>query len=53
MTIPTELSGIITRLNQELNQIEKEATRGLDLIRELLPQFGDNLVKIFVVGNSQ
>ncbi|MDJ0713952.1 MAG: hypothetical protein QNJ54_07005 [Prochloraceae cyanobacterium] len=39
MTIPTELSVIITTLNQELNQIEQEATRGLNLVRELLPQF--------------
>ena len=46
MTIPPEISAIITTLNQELNQIEQEATRGLDLIRNLLPLFPDNLVLI-------
>ena len=46
MTIPTELLATITKLNQELNEIEHEATRGLEIIRSLLPLFFDNLVLI-------
>lgn len=46
MTIPPEILATITTLNQELNQIEDEATRGLEIIRGLFPLFSDNLVLI-------
>lgn len=46
MTIPSEILEIITTLNQELYQIENEANRGLEIIRELLPLFSDNIVLI-------
>jgi hypothetical protein len=46
MTIPPEILETIARLNQELNQIENEANRGLEIIRGLLPQWGDNLLLI-------
>ncbi len=46
MTIPPEILGTITILNKELNQIENEATKGLEIIRELLPLFSNNLVLI-------
>jgi hypothetical protein len=46
MTIPSEILAIITTLNQELHQIEEEATRGLQIIRRLLPLFSDNIVLI-------
>jgi hypothetical protein len=46
MTIPPSILEIITTLNQEINQIEKETTRGLEIIRGLLPIFSDNLVLI-------
>ena len=46
MTIPPEILAMIRKLNQELNQIEKEATSGLEIVRGLLPIFSDNLVLI-------
>ena len=46
MTIPPEILANITTLNQELNQIDNEATRGLEIIRGFLPLFPDNLVLI-------
>lgn len=46
MSIPTELLATIAKLNQELDRIENEATRGLEIIRGLIPLFSDNLVLI-------
>ena len=46
MTIPPEILSIITKIDRELNQIEKGANRGLEIIRGLLSVFSDNLVLI-------
>jgi hypothetical protein len=46
MTIPLELSSLIERLNQELEQIERGATEGLRLVRSGLSRFPDNAILI-------
>lgn len=46
MTIPSEILATIETLDRELNQIENEATKGLSIMRELLPRFSENLVLI-------
>lgn len=54
MTIPSEINTLIDRLNQKLNQIEQEATEGLDLARFTLLSFPDStiLVQFFAYFNS-
>ncbi len=46
MSIPAEILETIARLNRELDLIELEATKGLNLIRELIALFPENLVLI-------
>ncbi|WP_013324591.1 hypothetical protein [Gloeothece verrucosa] len=43
MPIPSEITELIDRLNQELSQIEQDASEGVSLIRLLLSQFSDNV----------
>ena len=43
MAIPPNLQVLIHRLNRELNEIEKEATQGLNLVRPLLSRFPENV----------
>lgn len=44
MPIPSEILALINRLNQELEQTEQDATEGLNLVRQRLSRFPDNLV---------
>ncbi len=44
MTIPPEIQALIDRLNQELDETELQAIDGLNLVRPLLVNFGDNIV---------
>lgn len=46
MTLPPKILETIAKLNQELDLIEHEANRGLEIVRELLPLVPDNLVLI-------
>ncbi|MCC0178456.1 restriction endonuclease subunit S [Waterburya agarophytonicola K14] len=46
MSIPPEIQSIIDRLNLELEEIEREATEGLNLIRPILSSFPDNVILI-------
>lgn len=43
MPIPSEINEIIQRLNQELNQIEQDATVALNLVRQRLVLFAGNI----------
>jgi hypothetical protein len=42
VSVPSEIAGLIERLNQELNEIEREATEGLALSKAILEHFPDN-----------
>lgn len=44
MPIPPEIQSLIERLNLELEEIEREATEGLNLIRPILSSFPDNVI---------
>ncbi|MFB2920324.1 MULTISPECIES: hypothetical protein [Aerosakkonema] len=44
MPIPSEILALIDRLNQELEQTERDATEGLSLARQRLSRFPDNIV---------
>ena len=46
MTIRSELRALVERLNQELDQIEQQATTGLNFARIILERFPENLVLI-------
>jgi len=46
MTISSEIQALIERLNQELAQIEREATDGLNLATPILSRFPDNVILI-------
>jgi ABC-type transporter Mla subunit MlaD len=54
MAIPSTLQNLIAQLNQELAQTEQEATKGLNLVRELLSRFPDNalLTQFFASFNN-
>lgn len=54
MTIPPEISALIDRLNQELDQTEQEATEGLNLARAALSRFPNHalLIQFFAYFNS-
>jgi len=63
MPITPEFAELINRLNQELNQVEQQATRGLNRTRDLLSQFSDHAILtqyfayfstvLFLVENSR
>jgi hypothetical protein len=54
MQIPPEIDAVIERLNEELNQVEQEATAGLNLTRTILEHFPNNatLIQFFAYLNS-
>jgi hypothetical protein len=54
MSIPSEIAVIIERLNQELSQIEQEATEGLNTVRVRLEHFPENaaLIQVFAILNN-
>ncbi len=54
MPITPELAAVIERLNQELLQIEQQATTGLDRLRELVSRFPGNalLIQNFAYFNT-
>lgn len=54
MPIPSEITAVIERLNQELNQVEQEVTAGLNLARAILARFPNNatLIQFFAYLNS-
>ncbi len=54
MPIPPEFTALVEQLNQELNQIEQEATTGLILTRAILDRFPENarLIQFFASFSS-
>lgn len=54
MPIPSEITGLIQRLNQELNEIKKESELGLNLAKGSLEQYPDNLalIQLFAMLNN-
>ncbi|WP_017717801.1 hypothetical protein [Kamptonema formosum] len=46
MHIPSEIAGLIERLNQELNEMEREATDGLALTRTIVDRSPNNFTAI-------
>jgi hypothetical protein len=42
MPIPPAIQSLIERLNQELEEIEREATEGENLLRQLMSLFPNN-----------
>lgn len=54
MTIPPEINSIVESLNQELNEIEQQATAGQNLARIILDKFPNNarLVQFFATFSN-
>jgi hypothetical protein len=46
MSIPSEITALVERLNQELDRIKVEATEGIILANAILNRFPDNFVVI-------
>ncbi|MCU0515889.1 MAG: hypothetical protein MUC60_03290 [Oscillatoria sp. Prado101] len=46
MSVPSKIAGLIERLNQELNEIEREATNGLALTTTIVERFPNNFTAI-------
>lgn len=46
MSITPEFATLIDRLNQEVNQTEQQATKGLSLLEQLLSYFPNNAILI-------
>lgn len=46
MAIPAEITALIERLNQELDQTSQETTEGLNIVRSKLLRFPDNAILI-------
>jgi hypothetical protein len=46
MSIPSEITALVERLNQELDRIKVEATEGIILTNAILNRFPDNFVVI-------
>jgi hypothetical protein len=46
MPMPSEITALIERLNQELDKIEREATEGLNLTKVILESFPNNFTVI-------
>jgi hypothetical protein len=42
MTIPAQISALVEQINQNIDQIELEATEGINLSRSVLERFPDN-----------
>lgn len=54
MQLPPEIDDLLEQLNQELNQVEQEATAGLNLAKPILDRFPNNatLIQFFAYLNS-
>ncbi len=54
MSITPEFATLVNRLNQELDRTEAQATKGLNLARELLSSFPGNvtLIQYFAYLNA-
>jgi hypothetical protein len=50
MPIPSEIQALVDRLNQELNEIEQDATAALNLLRQRLSLFPDNEILMQFFG---
>jgi hypothetical protein len=46
MAIPSEITPLVQRVNQELDQIEQDATEGISLARAILNQFPENFIVV-------
>ena len=44
MPIPSEIQALVDRINQELDETEREATEGLNQVRSIVSQFPDNVI---------
>jgi hypothetical protein len=44
--IPSEISDLVNRLNQELAQVAQDSTEGLNIAQQLLSQFLNNAILI-------
>ncbi|MBW4493974.1 MAG: hypothetical protein KME26_12980 [Oscillatoria princeps RMCB-10] len=51
MSIPSEIAGLIERLNQEFNEIEREATDGLALTTTILERFPNNFTALQLLAS--
>ncbi len=51
MPIPSEIRELADRLNQELEQTERDTTEGLNLVRQRLSIFPDNDILIQFFGS--
>ena len=51
MSIPKEIQALLTQLHQQLDQIEQEATEGINLATLLLDRFPNNLRLIQLFAN--
>jgi len=54
MSIPSEIAALVERFNQELNEIERSASLGLDLARVILERFPNNftVIQLFAFLNT-
>jgi hypothetical protein len=54
MSIPSEIQAFVDQTNQELDEIDREATEGVNLVRPLLSIFPNNvrLIQFFAVLNN-
>jgi DNA replication protein DnaD len=54
MPIPPELNNLIQRLSSELNELERNATSGANLARQILARFpnNDRLTQLFASLNN-
>ena len=50
MPIPSEIQALVDRLNEELNEIEQDATVALNLVRQKLSLFPDNEILMQFFG---
>ena len=54
MLIPPPIAALVDQLNQELNQTEREATEGLNRVRQVMSRFPNNalLIQFFAYFNA-
>lgn len=54
MHIPPEIAALVEQLNQELNQTEREARKGLNLVTQFMSRFPNNalLIQFFAYFNA-
>jgi hypothetical protein len=54
MDIPSEITNLVTQLNQELEITEQDARNGLKLLREIMSRFPSNavLIEFFAYFNA-